>query len=49
MNIQETLNRINNLVNNSDKAMFKAQDVMQLSQAVLNLAHAEATLRNAAK
>lgn len=44
MNIEETIKRINDLIDNSDKAFFKPQDIMQLSQAALNLAHAEATL-----
>jgi len=41
--IEETIVKINKLIDNSDKD-FKAHEVMQLSQAALNLAHAAATL-----
>lgn len=38
MNIEETITKINDLIDNADKD-FKAHEVMQLSQAALNLAH----------
>lgn len=45
MNIKETVKKINDLIDNTDKD-FKPHEVMQLSQAALNLANAEATLNN---
>ena len=41
--IENTLKRINDLIDNSDKDVFKAIEIMQLSQAVLSLSHAAAT------
>ena len=45
MNIKETIKKINDLIDNADKD-FKAHEVMQLSQSVLNLAHAAEILAN---
>ncbi|MDF1643928.1 MAG: hypothetical protein P1U80_07070 [Pseudomonadales bacterium] len=45
MNIEETVKKINALIDRPDKD-FKPHEVMQLSQAALNLAHAEAALNN---
>lgn len=43
MNIEETIKKINNLIDNVDKD-FKAHEVMQLTQAALNLANVAAIL-----
>ncbi|MCK5385789.1 MAG: hypothetical protein KAJ39_01300 [Gammaproteobacteria bacterium] len=43
MNIEETINKINELLDSGD-GNFNPHDVMQLSQAALNLAHAKGIL-----
>ena len=43
MDIEETVKKINDLIDNADKD-FQAHEVMQLSQAALNLAKASETL-----
>ncbi len=48
MNIEATVKKINDLIDSTDKD-FKAHEIMQLSQAALNLAHAEETLANIEK
>lgn len=45
MNIENTIKKINDLIDNNDKN-FKANEIMQLSQSALNLAHVAATLYN---
>jgi len=46
MNIEETIKKINDLIDSKD---FKPQEVMQLSQSALNLANAAATLNGIEK
>jgi len=43
MNIEETIKKINDLIDSPDKS-FKTHEVMQLSQSALNLAHTALTL-----
>lgn len=45
MNIEKTVQEINTLIDNPNKD-FKPHEVMQLSQSVLNLAHAAEILAN---
>ena len=48
MNIDETIRKINSLIDNPDKD-FKPHEVMQLSQSALNLAHTAAVLSDISK
>jgi hypothetical protein len=43
MNIEKTVQKINDLIDSANKD-FKPHEVMQLSQAALNLAHVKATI-----
>ena len=43
MNIEGTINKINKLIDSADSS-FKPHEVMQLSLAALNLAHAKGIL-----